>query len=356
MKNNLFTPFTLRGITFKNRIFLSPMDQYSSEDGRPNIWHLAHYGSRAIGGVACVIQEATAVLPEGRISPGDLGMWDNAHVIASRPLVQFIKECGAVPGVQLGHSGRKGSTSIPWMGTGCVSKEKGGWDVVAPSALAFDDKSPTPRALGEQEIQNIVAAFAKAAERCVDAGYEVIELHAAHGYLMHQFLSPISNQRTDKYGGSLENRMRFVLEVAAAVRKAWPDQLPLLARISATDWVDKGGWDVQQSVALCSRLKEIGVDFIDVSTGGLIPGTKIVTGPGYQVPFADAIKQGVQIPVGTVGRIVSAQQAEQIIANHQADAVVIGRELMRDPYWPLHAAHELGEDVQWPVQYERAKQ
>lgn len=331
------------------------MDQYSAEDGKPNIWHLTHYGSRAIGGVACVIQEATAVVPEGRISPGDLGMWDKAHVVAARPLVQFIKENGAVPGVQLGHSGRKGSTSIPWKGDGTVPPASGGWNVVAPSAIAFDDKSPTPHALSLSEIQNIVAAFGAAAQRCADAGYEVIELHAAHGYLMHQFLSPLSNQRTDAYGGSLENRMRFTLEVATAVRKIWPENLPLIVRISATDWVDKGGWDVQQSVTLCRKLKEIGVDLIDVSTGGLIPGTKIVTGPGYQVPFADAIKQGVQIPVGTVGRIVSALQAEQIIANHQADAIIMGRELMRDPYWPLHAARELGEDIKWPVQYARAK-
>ena len=355
MKSNLFSPFTLRDVTFKNRIFLSPMDQYSAEDGKPNIWHLTHYGTRAIGGASCLIQEATAVLPEGRISSGDLGMWEDAHVIAARPLVQFIKENGAVPGVQLGHSGRKGSTSIPWKGTGYVDASKGGWGVVAPSAIPFDDKAPIPRAVNETEIKGIVAAFAKAAERCAAAGYEVIELHAAHGYLMHQFLSPLSNQRTDGYGGSLENRMRFVLEAATAVRKVWPEHLPLFVRISATDWVDTGGWDLSQSVTLCKKLKEIGVDFIDVSTGGLIPGTKIVTGPGYQVPFADAIKQGVQIPVGTVGQILSPEQAEQIIANHQADAVILGRELMRDPYWPLHAAHALGEDINWPKQYERAK-
>jgi 2,4-dienoyl-CoA reductase-like NADH-dependent reductase (Old Yellow Enzyme family) len=355
MKNNLFTPLTLRTITFKNRIFLSPMDQYSSEDAKPNLWHLTHYGSRAAGGAACIIQEATAVLPDGRISSGDLGMWDDAHVAAARPLVQFIKENGAVPGIQLGHAGRKGSTSIPWKGEGYVAMTGGGWNVVAPSAIPFDDKSPTPRALGEQDIHGIIVAFAKAAERCLAAGYEVIELHAAHGYLMHQFLSPLSNQRTDRYGGSPENRMRFVLEIASAVRKVWPEHLPLFVRISATDWVDKGGWDVQQSVELCSKLKEIGVDFIDVSTGGLIPGTKIITGPGYQVPFADSIKQGVRIPVGAVGRIVNAEQAEQIIANHQADAVLIGREFMRDPYWPLHAAYALGEDIPWPKQYGRAK-
>lgn len=355
MKNNLFASLALRGITFKNRIFLSPMCQYSSEEGMPNFWHITHYGSRAVGGAACIIQEATAVLPEGRISPADLGMWDDAQVNAFRPLVQFIKENGAVPGIQLSHAGRKASTSIPWKGTGYVGAEQGGWPVVGPSALPFDSKSPTPRALSEQEIQEVIAAFAKATERSLAAGYEVIELHAAHGYLLHQFLSPLSNQRTDRYGGSLENRMRLVLEVADAVRKVMPDHLPLFVRISATDWVEKGGWDVQQSVTLCSKLKEIGVDFIDVSTGGIAPGSKIVTGPGYQVPFADAIKQGVQIPVGTVGRITNAEQAEQIIANHQADAVVLGREMLRDPYWPLHAAHALGEDIAWPQQYVRAK-
>lgn len=355
MKNKLFTPFQLRGVTFKNRIFMSPMDIYSSEEGRANFWHMTHYGARAVGGVACIIQEVTAVLPEGRITPGDLGMWDDAHINAYRPMVQFIKENSAIPGVQLGHAGRKASSQIPWKGAGYIGPQHGGWEIAAPSPLAFDETWPKPRELSVQEIKAIVAAFGKAAERALAAGFEVIELHAAHGYLLHQFLSPLSNQRTDDYGGSLENRMRFVLEVAETVRKAWPDNLPLFVRISATDWVEKGGWTVQQSVALCARLKEIGVDFIDVSTGGLIPGVKIVSGPGYQVPFADAIRQGVQIPVGTVGRITCPEQAEQIIANHQADAVIIGRELLRDPYWPLRAARVLGEDTEWPAQYERAK-
>ena len=355
MKNNLFTPFTLRGVTFKNRIFVSPMDMYSSEDGKPTFTHLVHYGSRVVGGAACIIQEATAVLPEGRITPGDLGLWDDTQVNAYRPLVQFIKENGAVPGIQLGHAGRKASTNLPWKGPGYLGLEQGGWATVAPSAMPFDINSPMPRALTEQDIQVIVTAFAKAAERCLAIGYEVIELHAAHGYLMHQFLSPLSNQRTDRYGGSLENRMRFVLDIAGAVRKVWPERLPLFVRISASDWVEGAGWTVHQSVTLCTKLKEIGVDLIDVSTGGLIPGVKMVTGPGYQVPFADAIRQGVQIPVGTVGRITCAEQAEQIIANHQADAIFLGRTLLRDPYWPLHAAHALGEDVEWPKQYERAK-
>ncbi len=355
MKNHLFAPFRLRGVTFKNRIFMSPMDTYSSEEGRPNFWHFSHYGARAVGGVSCIIQEATAVLPEGRITPGDLGLWDDAQVSAYHPLVQFIKENGVVPGIQLGHAGRKASSHIPWKGSGYIGPEHGGWDLVAPSPLPFDQNWPAPRELSLPQIKAIIAAFGKAAERAHEAGFEVIELHAAHGYLLHQFLSPLSNHRIDDYGGSLENRMRFVLEVAETVRKRWPDNLPLFVRISATDWIEKGGWTVQQSVALCTHLKEIGVDFIDVSTGGLVPGAKIVTGPGYQVPFADAIRQGVQIPVGTVGHITCAEQAEQIIANQQADAVMIGRELLRDPYWPLRSARILDEDIHWPPQYERAK-
>ncbi len=356
MKNSLFAPLTLRGVTFKNRIFVSPMCVYSAEDGgKPSPWQLVHYGSRAAGGAACIIQEATAVLPEGRISPADLGLWNDAQAEALRPLTRFIKENGAVPCVQLAHAGRKASNSIPWKGMGAIGVQQGGWNVVAPSAVPFDDKSPTPHVLSEEEIQNVIAAFASATARSVAAGYEAVELHAAHGYLLHQFLSPLSNHREDRYGGSLENRMRLVLETAVAMRHALPENLPLFVRISATDWVEKGGWDVAQSVTLCAKLKEIGVDFIDVSTGGLIPGITIPSGPGYQVPFSDSIRQGVQIPVGAVGRITNAEQAEQIIANRQADAVLLGRELLRDPYWPLHAAHALGEDGTWPKQYIRAK-
>ncbi len=355
MKNVLFTPLKLRDVTFRNRIFLSPMDQYKAKDGMPNAWHLMHYGSRAVGGAGCLIQEATAVLPAGRISSGDLGMWADAHVEASKPMVRFIKEQGCIPGIQLGHSGRKGSTGIPWESTGYVAPSDGGWDVAGPSAVPFDEKSPKPCALTEQEIKAVVGAFAKAAERCAAAGYEAIDLHAAHGYLMHEFLSPLSNKRADSYGGSLENRMRLTLEIAEAVRKVWPERLPLIVRISATDWADEGGWDLDQSIVLCSKLKEKGVDLIDVSTGGLIPGTKIVTGPGYQVRFAQAIKEKVQIPVGAVGQIVNAHQAEQIVAGHQADAVFIGRAFLRDPSWPLRAAHDLGETVLWPKPYERAK-
>jgi 2,4-dienoyl-CoA reductase-like NADH-dependent reductase (Old Yellow Enzyme family) len=356
MKNKLFSPFALRGVTFKNRIFLSPMDQYCSEEGMPNLWHVTHYGARAVGGAACLIQEATAVAPEGRITPGDLGIWNDAQAEAIKPLVQFIREQGCVAGIQLAHAGRKGATAIPWLGTGYLNEGEGGWGNVAPSGVPFDNTAPAPRELGEQDIQSVISAFAKAAERCARAGYEVIELHAAHGYLMHEFLSPLSNRRTDKYGGSLENRMRFVLEVTEAVRRVWPERLPLFVRISATDWVDQGGWDLQQSIELCNKLKDAGVDLIDVSTGGLISGPKIITGPGYQVPFAEAIRKAVDMPVGSVGQIVNAHQAEQIVANQQADVVLIGREFMRDPYWPVHAARTLGEDVPWPKQYARAKQ
>ena len=352
MKTNLFSPLTLRGLTFRNRIFMAPMCLYVAPDAMPAPWHLVHYGSRAVGGAACLIQEATGVTPEGRISTHDLGMWSDAQAEAAKPLVRFIKESGCVPGIQLGHAGRKASTAPKG---GYVAPDQGGWELVAPSAIAFDAKSPTPRALKLPEIRAIVDAFATAAQRCLVAGYEVIEIHAAHGYLLHQFLSPLSNHREDEYGGSLENRMRLVLEVASAVRDVWPDHLPLFVRISATDWVEEGGWDVPQSVALCRKLKEIGVDLIDVSSGGLIPGTKIITGPGYQIPFAEAVGQSVQIPVGTVGQIVNPVQAEQIVANRQADAIFIGRELMRDPYWPLHAAVTLGEDVTWPTPYIRAK-
>ncbi len=353
MTGGLFAPLTLRGVTFKNRIFLSPMDQYSAKDGVPNAWHMTHYGARAVGGAACLIQEVTAVLPEGRISSGDLGLWDDEQAEAFRPLTQFIKEQGCVPGIQIGHAGRKGSTSVPWKGTGYVSPSHGGWNVVAPSDVPFDPQSPTPHALSEDEIGAVVAAFAKTVERCVVAGYEVVELHAAHGYLMHEFLSPLTNRRTDRYGGSLENRMRLVLEVAEAARRILPDRLPLFVRISATDWAGEGGWNVEQSVVLCKKLKDIGVDFIDVSTGGLIPDAKIPTGPRYQVPFAEAIKEGVQMPVGTVGQITEAVQAEKIISSRQTDVVLIGRAMLRDPYWPLHAAQALGEKMEAPNQYKR---
>lgn len=318
----------------------------------PTTWHLVHLGSRAIGGAACVIQEATAVSPEGRISPNDAGIWNDAHAEAYRPIAQFIKDSGSVPGIQIAHAGRKASTNAPWADR--KTPIQNGWQVIAPSALPFDVHSPLPVAINEQDIPKLVEQFVSAAEHSLAAGFDVIEIHAAHGYLLHEFLSPLSNQRTDRYGGSLENRMRLALEVAAAVRKIWPQHLPVFVRISASDWAD-GGWDIQQSTVLCSKLKDIGIDFIDVSSGGNVPNAKISLGPGYQVPFAAAIKRDAKIATGAVGMITEPEQAEQIISSGQADVVLLARELLRDPYWPLHAAHKLGIDIAWPKQYDRAK-
>lgn len=352
MSHSLFSSLTLRSLTFKNRIFVSPMCQYSSHDGLPGAWHLVHLGSRAIGGAACVIQEASAVSPEGRITSYDAGIWNDAQAAAYRPITQFIKDNGAVPGVQIAHAGRKASTSVPWADRKTPAANS--WQVIAPSALPFDEHSPQPAAIDEQDIPKLIGQFVNAAEHSLTAGFDVIEIHAAHGYLLHEFLSPLSNRRTDRYGGSLENRMRLVLEVADAVRKIWPQHLPVFVRISASDWTD-GGWDLQQSIALCSKLKDIGIDFIDVSSGGNVPHAKIPVGPGYQVPFAAAIKRDVKIPTGAVGLITEPEQAEQMISSGQADAVLLARELLRDPYWPLHAAHKLGVDIEWPKQYDRAK-
>lgn len=352
MPSQLFAPLTLRSVTFKNRIFVSPMCQYSSIDGMPNDWHLVHLGSRAVGGAACVIMEATAVVPEGRISPGDAGIWNDVQAAAYRPITQFIKAQGAVPGIQIAHAGRKAAVGIPWQGGNPLAAR--GWPLVAPSAVPFDQGYVTPQALSVAEIAAVVAAFVKAAERSLAAGFDVVEIHAAHGYLLHEFLSPLSNHRTDAYGGSLENRMRLLLEVAAAVRQVWPEHLPLLVRLSASDWVE-GGWDITQSVALSKKLRALGVDLLDASSGGMVAYAKIPAGPGYQVPFAAALKQEAGIVTGAVGAITDPAQAEQIIATGQADVVLLARELLRDPYWPLHAAQALGAEVAWPAQYERAK-
>jgi 2,4-dienoyl-CoA reductase-like NADH-dependent reductase (Old Yellow Enzyme family) len=355
MTTNLFTPLKLRSVEFKNRIFVSPMCQYSSQDGMPQPWHLVHLGSRAVGGAACVIQEATAVSPEGRISPADAGIWNDTQMEAYRPIARFIREQGAVPAIQIAHAGRKASVSAPWDGNKGLDQAHRGWPVVAPSEMAFDIDYIKPSALTENEIKNVIQSFVKAAERSLDAGYEVIEIHAAHGYLLHEFMSPLSNQRTDDYGGNLENRIRMTLEVAAAVRKVWPERLPVFIRISASDWVE-GGWDIAQSIELCKKLKAIGIDLIDVSSGGLVPHAKVPTKPGYQVPFAEVIRKDTGgMPIGAVGMITKAAQAEEIITQGQADVVLLARELLRDPYWPLHAAHELGADVAWPKQYDRAK-
>jgi 2,4-dienoyl-CoA reductase-like NADH-dependent reductase (Old Yellow Enzyme family) len=351
---HLFDPLAIRDITFANRAFVSPMCQYSSADGCASDWHFVHLGSRAIGGAGLVLTEATAVLPEGRISPQDLGIWMDDHIEPLARVVRFIHEQGSVAGMQLAHAGRKASTYAPWAGHGTVPESHGGWkNVVAPSAVAFTDDYPMPRALSIDGIQNIVSAFAAAAGRACEAGFRVIEIHAAHGYLIHEFLSPLSNQRTDAYGGSFENRTRVLREIVAAVRGSWPERAPLFVRISATDWID-GGWDIQQSVELARQLKELGADLIDCSSGGNAAHAKMAVGPGYQTPFAEQIRREANILTGAVGMITSPVQAEHILVTGQADAVILARELLRDPYWPLRAARELGQSISWPVQYVRA--
>ena len=350
---NLFTPFRLRGIELKNRIAVSPMCEYSAKDGHPTNWHLVHLGSRAVGGAALVMTEATGVSAIGRISPADTGIYLDSHIDAWRPIVQFIQEQGAVPGVQLAHAGRKGSTSAPWLGGALVPLSEGGWEPVAPSAVPFDKAYAVPKALTIEEIDQVVADFAAAARRALKAGFQVVELHAAHGYLLNEFYSPLSNLRTDEYGGSFENRIRFLLRVAKAVRELWPEQQPVFVRISATDWKE-GGWDLEQSVELCRRLKAAGVDLIDASSGGVVPGVRIPVGPGYQVAFAETIRRETGIATGAVGMISDPAQAETIIATGQADIVLLARELLRDPYWPRRAAQALGEKIKPPVQYQRA--
>ncbi len=351
---SLFDPLTIREVEFRNRIFVSPMCEYSSVDGMPNDWHLVHLGSRAVGGAGLVLTEATAVSPEGRISPGDTGIWSAAHAAAFGRIAAFVRAHGAVPGVQLAHAGRKASTGIPWMGGGALAPDQGAWQTVAPSAIPFDAGYHTPHALTVSELDDVLNQWVAASRLSMDAGFEVIELHMAHGYLLHQFLSPLSNHRDDEYGGSLENRMRFPLRVAAAVREVWPDRLPLFVRISATDWAD-GGWDIEQSVQLAAKLRGLGVDLIDCSSGGNVAHVKIPVGPGYQVPFAERIRREVKIATGAVGMITEPHQANEIIASGKADAVIMARELLRDPYWPLHAAKTLGVEVRWPNQYLRAK-
>lgn len=350
----LFTPIRLRELNFKNRIFMSPMCQYSAMEGMPNNWHLVHLGSRAVGGVGLVMVEATAVHPVGRISPADLGIWNNEQRDAFKPIVAFLKEHGAVPGIQLAHAGRKASIASPWKGGGAIDGKHGGWMPEAPSPIAFSDKHVVPREMTKKDIESVVQDFEAAAKRALEAGFEVVEIHAAHGYLMHEFLSPLSNHRTDEYGGSIENRMRFPLQVAERVRKIWPAKWPVFVRISATDWVDNG-WDLPQSIVFAKQLKDVGIDLIDCSSGGTTAQAKIPAGPSYQVPFAAAIRDQAQIFTGAVGIITSATQAEKILQEGEADVLFIGRELLRDPYFPLHAAKELGVDLKWPVQYDRAK-
>lgn len=348
----LFAPLSLRSVTLPNRIGMPPMCQYSALEGRAGDWHLQHYASRAVGGAGLVIVEASAVLPEGRISPGDLGLWDEAQIAPLARIADAIAGQGAVPAIQLAHAGRKASVGLGWEPQRTLTADEGGWVAVAPSAVAFEGYA-APQALDAAGIAGVIEAFAAAARRALAAGFKVVEIHAAHGYLLHQFLSPLSNLREDDYGGSFANRTRLTREVVAAVRAVWPADLPVLIRLSATDWVD-GGWDAEQTVALCRLLKADGVDLVDVSSGGLLASARIPVGPGFQVPFAARIRAEAGLPVAAVGLITEPAQAEAIVAAGEADLVLVGREILRNPYWPMQAAQALGVAAAWPVQYLRA--
>ena len=352
--SKLFSSLKIRGTEFKNRIAVSPMCQYSSLDGMPTDWHLIHLGSRAVGGAALVIQEATAVSPEGRISPEDAGIWSDEHTEAYKKITSFIKSQKSISGIQLAHAGRKASTYAPWRGNGEVKIEDGGWQTYAPSSIRFSDSYPLPKEMSKEDIEKVIDDFRNAATRSIEAGFGVIELHFAHGYLVHQFYSPLSNKREDEYGGSLENRCRLAIEIAEAVRSVIPDGIPLFARISSTDWVE-GGWDIEQSVKLVRLLKNAGVDLVDCSSGGNVLRAKIPVGPGYQIPFSARIKKDVNILTGGVGLITKPLQAEEIISSGEADMVLLAREMLRDPYWALNAAKELNVDIEYPEQYLRAK-
>jgi 2,4-dienoyl-CoA reductase-like NADH-dependent reductase (Old Yellow Enzyme family) len=348
---DLLSPLKIRSVTFRNRIAVSPMCQYSAQDGFANDWHLVHLGSRAVGGAALVVVEATGVTADGRITPGDLGIWKDEHIEPLARIARFVHTQGAVAGIQLAHAGRKASCEVPWKGgEGLLTTEAGGWSVVGPSAIPFAETSPVPRPLGEAEIDTIVTAFETGARRALAAGFKVIEIHAAHGYLLHEFLSPISNQRTDLYGGSMENRMRFLLRVAERLRGLIPEEMPLFVRISATDWVE-GGWDLEQSVELAIRLKGLGVDLIDVSSGGTVPYARIPVAKGYQVPFARRIREGADIRTGAVGLITEPHFADEIVTGGDANLVFIAREMLREPYWAAKAQQTLGEEPAWPIQY-----
>jgi 2,4-dienoyl-CoA reductase-like NADH-dependent reductase (Old Yellow Enzyme family) len=349
----LFSPFRIRETEFKNRIAVSPMCQYSAVDGHPTSWHLVHLGSRAVGGAALVMTEASAVQEIGRISPVDAGIYLDAHVDSWRPIVHFIQEHGAIAGMQLAHAGRKASTEAPWLGGKPIPLNRGGWTPIAPSAVPFDTGYSVPSEMTLAEIDNVVRDFEAAARRAREAGFQVLEIHAAHGYLLHEFYSPFSNHRKDECGGSFDNRIRLVLRVAKTIRDFWPAEKPVFVRISATDWKE-GGWDIEQSVDLCRRLKATGIDLVDVSSAGVIPGVTIPVGPGYQTEFAATIRREAGIATATVGMITDAAQAETIISTGQADMVLLAREILRDPYWPRRAAQLLGHKTKPPVQYERA--
>ncbi|MFF7277136.1 NADH:flavin oxidoreductase/NADH oxidase [Streptomyces griseorubiginosus] len=355
----LFEPFTLRDVTMANRVWMPPMCQYSAapdgpEAGAPNDWHFAHYAARAAGGTGLVVVEATGVSPEGRISPYDLGIWNDTQVEAFRRITRFLVSQGTVPGIQLAHAGRKASTDRPWTGGAPLAPDAGGWQPLGPSAVAFDERHPVPTELTSAQIAEVVGQFAEAAGRARAAGFEVAEIHGAHGYLIGNFLSPHSNHRTDEYGGSYENRTRFALEVVDAVRAVWPDDKPLFFRVSATDWLEEGGWTPDDTVRFARDLQAHGIDLLDVSSGGNASGVRIPVGPGYQVPFAARVKAETTLPVAAVGLITDAEQAEKILSNGEADAVLLGRELLRNPSWARHAARELGGDVHVPDQYHRS--
>jgi 2,4-dienoyl-CoA reductase-like NADH-dependent reductase (Old Yellow Enzyme family) len=350
---NLFEPLKLRDITLSNRIGIPPMCQYSASDGMAANWHFVHYGSRAVGGAALMIIEATAVTPEGRITPGDLGLWEDRQIEPLARIAQFAQGQGCIAAVQLAHAGRKGSAARGWQTQRSLDASEGGWTTVAPSAVSFGEGYAVPRELDETGIRQVLAQFAAAAERAREAGLQIAEIHAAHGYLLHQFLSPLSNRRTDGYGGSFDNRTRLVREVVAAVRAKWPERLPLLIRLSATDWVD-GGWNVDETIELCRTLRGLGVDLVDVSSAGLVPTAKIPAGPGFQTEFAARVRREAGVATAAVGLITSPAQADHIIRTGQADLVLLGREILRNPYWPMHAAQALGHAAIWPPQYLRA--
>lgn len=350
----LFSPYTIKSITLRNRIVVSPMCQYSSEDGFANNWHLVHLGTRAVGGAGLIIQEATAVLPEGRISYADMGLWKDEHIGKLKEITEFIHAQGAVAGIQLAHAGRKASAETAWNGGRQIKEGPQSWETVAPSAIPYHEKDNPPHELSLAEIKTIIDAFRQAAKRALQAGFKVIEIHAAHGYLIHEFYSPLSNKRTDEYGGSFDKRIRFLLDIIDAVKTEWPEDLPLFVRLSATEWVPEG-WTIEDSVKLSRILKVKGADLVDASSAANIPKAPIPVAPGYQVPLAAQIREEASVPTGAVGLITTAQQAEEILQREEADLIFLARELLRNPYFPLEAAKELGDEITWPKQYERAK-
>ena len=352
--SKLFSPLSIKSVTFRNRLVISPMCQYSAVDGFANDWHLVHLGSRAVGGAALIIQEATAISPEGRITPGDLGLWNDAHINKMEAITHFIHSQGSIAGIQLAHAGRKGGCALPWNGGKQLKVQEGGWETISASSLPFSPDDVAPKALDIAGISRIINCFKAGAQRALEAGYKVIEIHAAHGYLIHQFLSPLSNHRTDQYGGSFGNRIRLLHEIVEAVKSVWPGDLPLFVRISVTDYAE-GGWNLEEATALSALLKTEGVDLIDCSSGGLVHYAKVPFGPGYQVPFAATIRKETGILTGAVGLITGADQAEAILENEEADLILIARESLREPYFALKASADLGDDISWPLQYIRAK-